>query len=63
MAGAILYGLVQASVLKLKILQVIPRSASDIASMAPAIITIVALVIIAGRVKAPAALTKPFSRH
>ena len=63
MAGAILYGLVQASVLKLKVLQVIPRSASDIASMAPAIITIVALVIIAGRVKAPAALTKPFSRH
>ena len=63
MAGALLYGLVQASVLQLKVLGVIPQSASDIAAMAPAVITILALVLLAGRVQAPAALTRPFSRH
>lgn len=63
MVGALLYGLVAASVLQLKALQLIPRSYSDIAAMAPAVLTITALVILAGRVKAPAALTKPFARH
>ncbi len=63
MVGALLYGLVAASVLQLKALQLIPRSYSDIAAMAPAVLTIAALVILAGRVKAPAALTRPFARH
>ena len=63
MAGSLLYGIVQASVVQLKVQGTIPRSASDLAAMAPAVITILALVFLAGRVKAPAALTKPFSRH
>lgn len=63
MAGALLYGMVNATVVQLKVQGTIPRSASDLASMAPAVITILALVFLAGRVKAPAALTKPFTRH
>lgn len=63
MSGALLYGFVQAAVVQLKVQGAIPRSASDLASMAPAVITILALVFLAGRVKAPAALTKPFARH
>ncbi len=63
MVGSLLYGLVQASVVQLKVQGTIPRGASDLAAMAPAIITILALVFLAGRVKAPAALTRPFARH
>ncbi len=63
MAGSLLYGMVNATVVQLKVQGTIPRSASDLASMAPAVITILALVFLAGRVKAPAALTKPFARH
>lgn len=62
MAGALLYGMVQATVNQLKIQGSIPQSASDIAAMAPALLTIAALAILAGRIKAPAALTRPFSR-
>ncbi len=62
MIGALLYGLVAALVLQLKARQIIPLEASDLAAMAPAVLTIVALVVLAGRVKAPAALTQPFSR-
>lgn len=63
MAGALLYGLVAAIRLKWQSLGIIPREAADLAAMAPAIITILALVLLAGRVRGPAALTKPFSRH
>lgn len=63
MAGAMLYGLVGATRLKWQSLGIIPREASDLAAMAPALITILALVLLAGRVRGPAALTKPFSRH
>lgn len=62
LAGALLYGLVTATRLKWQSLDIIPRGASDIAAMAPAIITILALVLLASRVRGPAALTKPFSR-
>jgi len=62
MAGSLLYGFVNALVLQLKALDIIPNSWSDIAAMAPAIITILALVIVARRFRAPAALTKPFTR-
>ncbi len=62
MLGALLYGIVAALVLQLKARQIIPLEASDLAAMAPAVLTIVALVVLAGRVKAPAALTQPFSR-
>jgi simple sugar transport system permease protein len=62
MLGALLYGFVNALVLQLKTLGVISRSWSDISAMAPAIITILALVIVARRFRQPAALTKPFTR-
>ncbi len=63
LAGALLYGLVTATRIRWQSLDIIPQSASDIAAMAPAIITILALVLLASRVRGPAALTKPFSRH
>ncbi len=62
MAGALLYGLLNALVLQLKTLGIIPLSGSDLAAMAPALITILALVIVANRFRQPAALTKPFAR-
>ncbi len=62
MAGALLYGFVNAIVLQFKTLGIIPQSWSDIAAMAPAIITILALVVVARRFRQPAALTKPFKR-
>jgi ABC-type uncharacterized transport system permease subunit len=62
MAGALLFGFINALVLELKTLEIIPRDLSNIAAMAPAIITILVLVIAARRFKAPAALTKPFTR-
>jgi simple sugar transport system permease protein len=62
MAGALLFGFVNALVLELKTLDIIPRDASNLAAMAPAIITILALVFVARRFRAPSALTKPFTR-
>jgi general nucleoside transport system permease protein len=62
MIGSLVFGLVQAIVLQCKTFGVIPRSASDLASMAPAIITILALVVVAKRFKQPSALTKPYIR-
>lgn len=62
MLGALLFGFVNALVLELKTLDVIPRDLSNLAAMAPAIITILVLVFAAGRYKAPSALTKPFTR-
>jgi general nucleoside transport system permease protein len=62
MAGSLLYGLVNALVLQFKTLGIIPQSWSDIAAMAPALITILALVVVARRFRQPAALTKPFTR-
>lgn len=62
MIGSLVFGLVQSIVLQCKTFGVIPRSASDLASMAPAIITILALVVVAKRFKQPSALTKPYVR-
>jgi ABC-type uncharacterized transport system permease subunit len=62
MIGALLFGFVNALVLELKTLEIIPRDLSNIAAMAPAIITILALVFVARRFRAPSALTKPFTR-
>jgi len=63
MAGALLYGIVTATRIRWQSLGIIPQGASDVAAMAPAIVTILALVLLASRVRGPAALTKPFSRH
>ncbi len=62
MLGALLFGFVNALVLELKTLEIIPRDLSNLAAMAPAIITILALVFVAKRFRAPSALTKPFTR-
>ncbi len=62
MLGSLLYSFVNALVLQLKTLEVIPPDLSNFAAMAPAIITILALVIVARRFRQPTALTKPFTR-
>ena len=62
MVGSLLYGIVSATVLQWKVQGIIPRSASDLTAMAPALLTIVALVVTAGRIHAPSALTRPFAR-
>jgi simple sugar transport system permease protein len=62
MLGALLYGFVNALVLQMKVLEIIPDDWSDIAAMTPAIITILALVVVASRFSPPSALTKPFTR-
>ncbi len=62
LAGSLLYGMVAATVLSWKTLGIIPQSASDLAAMAPAVITVVALVVVARRFRQPAALAKPYQR-
>jgi simple sugar transport system permease protein len=62
MTGSLVFGMVAAIVLQCKTLGLIPRSASDLAAMAPAVITILALVVVARRFRQPAALTKPYLR-
>jgi simple sugar transport system permease protein len=62
LAGSLLYGMVAAIVLTWKTLGIIPESASDLAAMAPAVLTVVALVAVARRVRQPAALAKAFER-
>jgi general nucleoside transport system permease protein len=62
LAGSLLYGMVSATVLAWKTLGIIPQSASDLAAMAPALITVVALVVVARRFREPAALAKPYER-
>jgi len=62
MLGALLFGFVQALVTQLKALELIPVSSQDLFNMAPALITILALVAVSQRFQPPAALTRPFSR-
>ena len=62
MAGSLVFGMVASIVLQCKTLGIIPRGASDLAAMAPAIITVLALVFVASRFRQPTALTKPYIR-
>ena len=62
MAGALLFGVVSAVVLRLKTLGIVEGASSSLLSMAPAILTIVVLVVVSGRIAAPAALTRHFDR-
>jgi ABC-type uncharacterized transport system permease subunit len=62
LAGSLLYGMVAAVVLTWNTLGIIPQSASGLASMAPAVLTVVALVFVARRVRQPAALAKAYQR-
>jgi simple sugar transport system permease protein len=62
MAGSLLYGLVTAVILQWKALGIIPTSAADLAATAPAVITVLALLTVSRRFRAPSALGKPFLR-
>ena len=62
MAGSLLYGMVGAVVVAWKTLGIIPTSASDIASMAPAVLTVLALLSVTSRFRQPSALGKPYQR-
>jgi len=62
MAGSLLYGMVGSIVVTWKTLGIIPASASDIAAMAPAVLTVLALLSVARRFRQPAALGKPYER-
>ena len=62
MAGSLLYGLVAAVVVAWKTLGIIPTSASDIAAMAPAVLTVLVLLSVARRYRQPAALGRPYQR-
>lgn len=60
--GSLLYGIVSSTVLQWKSLGLVSRDASDLVAMLPAILTIVALVVVGRRYTQPAALTKPYER-
>jgi ABC-type uncharacterized transport system permease subunit len=62
MAGSLLYGMVGAVVVAWKTLGIIPTSGSDIAAMAPAVLTVLALLSVARLFRQPAALGKPYER-
>jgi len=62
MAGSLLYGLVTAVILQWKALGIIPTSLADLAATAPAVITVLALLTMSRRFRAPSALGKPFLR-
>jgi len=60
LAGALLFSLINASQLWMKVLEV-PIN-SELASTLPYILTIIVLAMSASRVRSPSALTKPFDR-
>jgi simple sugar transport system permease protein len=62
MFGALLFGIVSATVLQWKTLGIVSGAASSLTAMAPAVLTIVVLVLVSRRIDAPAALTRPFDR-
>lgn len=62
MLGALLFGIVSATVLQWGSLGIVSGAASSLTAMAPAVLTIVVLVIVSRRIGTPAALTRPFER-
>lgn len=63
MAGALLFGVISSTVLQLKTLGIVTGAASALTAMAPALLTIIVLVIVSRRIGQPSALTRPFDRH
>ncbi len=63
MSGALLFGIVSATVLQWRTLGIVTGAASSLTAMAPAILTILVLVAVSRRIGAPAALTRPFDRN
>ena len=63
LAGSLLYGLVTATVTQLKVLEIVSGATASLATTAPAVLTVLALAVIARRsADEPQALTVPFSR-
>ncbi len=62
MSGALLFGIVSATVLQWRTLGIVSGPTSSLTAMAPAILTIPVLVVVSRRIGAPAALTRPFDR-
>jgi simple sugar transport system permease protein len=62
MAGALLFGIVSATVVQWRTVGIVTGGVASLTNMAPAILTILVLVLVSRRIGAPAALTKPFSR-
>ncbi|MEZ5225783.1 MAG: hypothetical protein R2710_03655 [Acidimicrobiales bacterium] len=62
MSGALLFGVVSATVLQWRTLGIVSGPASSLTAMAPAVLTILVLVVVSRRIGAPAALTRPFDR-
>ena len=62
MTGALLFGIVSSTVLQLQVQDVISGSVASIANMAPAVLTVIVLVVVSRRIGQPAALTRPFTR-
>ena len=62
LAGSLLFGIVSATVLQWKTLGIVEGGTASLTSMAPAVLTIVVLVLVSRRFGQPAALTEPFDR-
>jgi simple sugar transport system permease protein len=62
MAGSLLFGIVSATVVQWRTIGIVSGGVASLTNMAPAVLTILVLVLVSRRIGAPAALTKPFSR-
>ena len=62
LAGSLLFGLVLGVVNQWGALGIVSGSTSSLTAMAPAVLTILVLVVVSRRVGQPAALTRPFDR-
>lgn len=62
MLGALLFGLVSSTVLQWRTLGIVSGAAGSLIATAPAVLTILALVLISRRISSPGALTKHFDR-
>jgi general nucleoside transport system permease protein len=62
MAGALLFGIISATVVQWKTIGIVSGAAASLLAMAPALLTIIVLVAVSRRIGTPAALTKPFDR-
>lgn len=62
MAGALLFGIVSSVVVQWGTLGIVSGPASSLTAMAPAVLTILVLVVVSRRVATPSALTRPFDR-
>ena len=62
LAGSLLFSLVTSAVLQWQTLGILSGAAAQLTAMAPAAVTIIALVVVTHRIGAPAALTRPFRR-